>query len=605
MLPLVILLAVGLSAMTYGWLEPSRGTQGLGALRRSWLPFVCRAVAWAALGMLLADLSCAMRRNAGRPLVLLDASLSLGADSGRWQAAKDSATKWGEVMTFGDERARLDTVPSRGRSLLAPALHSAAASDRPIIVVSDGEIEDAGDLAPDLVARASVRLFPRRPGSDLAITLVEGPSRVTAGDSVPLEVTVRAYGTTVPASVSVAVMLGAKKLAEKDLRPTIDGESQVSLVVPSAALRPDENLLSIQLVGAGDAEPKDDTRLYLVTVTPTPGVVLLANPGDWDSRFLYRTLLDVAQLPVRGYLQVEPGRWRTYAKLAPVSTEEVRRAARHADLLIVKGDQTEARSSGARGLWLWPSGESGTAPVPGDWYLTAAPSSPIAGAFVGLPVDSFPPAIQITPMPADSAGWVALTAQNGRRGGERPVVIGRVRASRREVTVLADGLWRWAFRGGSSEEGYRSWVAATASWLLGGADSSTGHAKPVRNVVANQRPIIFEWLGGGAPSPLEVVLNGEGTTRRDTLRFDGGGHAAIWLPVGSYHYRLEGGGGGVVAVEEYSDEWLPRPAVLQERRAAVLAASSPSVARGWLWLFGLCLLGVAGEWLGRRRLGLR
>jgi len=243
--------------------------------------------------------------------------------------------------------------------------------------------------------------------------------------------------------------------------------------------------------------------------------------------------------------------------------------------------------------------------VPGDWYLTVAPISPLASAFVGLPVDSFPPAIQVTTIPTDSAGWVALTAQNGRRGAERPVVVGRAAAGRREVTVLADGLWRWAFRGGTSEEGYRSWVAATASWLLGGADSVTGHAKPVRNVVANQRPVIFEWLGGGTPSPLEVVWNGEGTTRRDTLKFDGGGHAAAWLPVGAYHYRLEGGGAGFVAVEQYSEEWLPRPVALQERRAAVLAASSPSRARGWLWLFGLCVLGLAGEWLGRRRLGLR
>jgi len=31
----------------------------------------------------------------------------------------------------------------------------------------------------------------------------------------------------------------------------------------------------------------------------------------------------------------------------------------------------------------------------------------------------------------------------------------------------------------------------------------------------------------------------------------------------------------------------------------------PLTARDWLWLFGLCILAFSGEWLARRRLGLR
>jgi hypothetical protein len=341
-------------------------------------------------------------------------------------------------------------------------------------------------------------------------------------------------------------------------------------------------------------------------VRPTPGVVLLANPGDWDSRSLYRALVDVAQLPVRGYIQIEPGRWRSYSDLAPVSAEDVRRAARRADLLILKGDQSEAKSSRARGLWLWPSEGSGITAIPGDWYVTPGSASPVAAAFTGLPMDSFPPALQVLPIEPDSTAWIALTAQNGRRGPERPIVIGHSTANRREVTVAADGLWRWAFRGGSSEQGYRSWVAATASWLLGAADSITGRARPVRPVVQNQRPVVFEWLGSGRPAPLEIVWSGETLSRQDTLKFDGSGRASVWLPPGSYRYRLEGGGAGLVAVEEYSDEWLPRPVGLSEQPAGtVLASQVPSRARGWVWLFALCVLGLAGEWLARRRLGFR
>lgn len=606
MIPVILAFGFLLSAVTYGWLEPARGQTGIAALRRVWIPFLCRAVAWCALGILLLDLSCAVPRPPERPLVLLDASLSLAADSGRWQEARDSAARWGEVRTFGDERALVDSVPTRGRSRLAPALRSAAASDRPILVVSDGEVEDVSDIPPDLLARTGVRLFPRRPGPDLAITSVEGPQRVTAGDSVPLDIVVHTFGAVPAEGAAVVVSLGDKVLAQRTVRPVPNGEARLRIALPPSALKPEINLLAIGLAGVHDAEARDDARLFIVTVTPTPGVVLLANPGDWDSRFLYRALLDVAQLPVRGYVRLEPGRWRSYTSLAAVGEEEVRRAAQKADLLILKGDQSAARTTGARGLWLWPSGENNTTVLPGDWYLTPGPSSPLAGAFTGLPVDSFPPAIQITPLLADSTGWVALTAQNGRRGLERPVVLGRVTGNRREVTVAADGLWRWAFRGGSSEQGYRSLVAATASWLLGGTDSLTGRARPIRPVVPNQRPVVFEWRGNGAPAPLEVVWDREGTVHRDTLRFDGTGQAAVWLPPGSYRYRLEGGGSGLVAVEQYSDEWLPRPVVLVPRaEGTILASASPSRARGWIWLFAVCILGLAGEWLARRRLGLR
>ncbi|HEV8125895.1 MAG TPA: hypothetical protein VGP80_16735 [Gemmatimonadales bacterium] len=600
---LIIGSALALAGLTYGWLESSPGSGLIATLWRNLVPFLGRTVAWAALGVLLADLSCAVRRNPGQPVVLLDASLSLAADSGRWKEARDSAGRWGEIRLFGDERATTDTTPSRGRSQLSAALEAAAASARPVVVVSDGEIEDLSDIPSDLLAHTSVRLFPRRPGMDLAVTGVTAPSRVTAGDSVPLEISVRAFGDSAPARARLQVRLGDRVLAEREVVPVRGGEVISRIGLASSGLRPEANLLSIALEGIQDAEPRDNARQVQVTVTPTPGVVLLGDPADWDSRFLYRTLLDVAQLPVRGYLRMEPGRWRNYADLSPVPTEQVRRAARGADLLIVKGDQAETRGSNARGLLHWPSGDASA--LAGDWYLSATPISPVAGAFVALPVDSFPPATQLSVMSPDSADWIALTAQNGRRGAERPVVSGGESRNRREMTISVDGLWRWAFRGGSSEQAYRSFVASSVSWLLGGADSATGQARPVRPVVTNGRPVVFEWLGANHPAPLEIVWGGDGGGRRDTLRFDGAGKAESWLPVGSYSYRLEGGGAGSVAVEEYSDEWLPRPVVLENREAATLAARGSSRARGWVWLFGLAIFGLGVEWLGRRRLGLR
>jgi hypothetical protein len=58
-------------------------------------------------------------------------------------------------------------------------------------------------------------------------------------------------------------------------------------------------------------------------------------------------------------------------------------------------------------------------------------------------------------------------------------------------------------------------------------------------------------------------------------------------------------------VEQYSDELLPRPMSLTAHRGRQQPPASRSAARDWLWLFGVCVLALSGEWLVRRRLGLR
>lgn len=595
---LVVLLAAGLAAFTYLRLER------LGP--RGWLPLVSRAIAWSAIGLLILNISCPVAGRPKRPLVLLDGSLSMDAPGGRWTEARDSALSTGDVRTFGDEGSSTDTTPTRGRSLLRPALTAAAASNRPVVVVTDGEIEDAGDIPPELLGRAAVQIFPRQPRGDIALVNVAGPSRVTAGDSIVLEVEARAVAGAGADSLEVEVLSGSKTVSSRRLRVSDGATGRSRLAFPSAAIGPGDHVLRVRLAGAGDEEPRTDTRLHLVTVAPTPGVVLLAAPADWDSRFLYHALRDVAQLPVRGYARLDGDRWRSMSDLSTVSAERVRQAALRADLLILKGDPGSlAEGSAARGIWRWPSGETGASPIPGDWYLSGAEVSPIAGAFLGQPVDSFPPATQLRQLQPGPGGWIGLTAQLGRRGAARPAVTGRQEGRVRSVSVAADGLWRWAFRGGASEQSYRTWVAATASWLLGGADSARGVASPIRPVVQSGRPLVFEWTGRGAAVASPVVWTGPEGPRADTLRFDGAGRAGVRLPAGQYRYRFAGGGGGTVAVEEYSDELLPSPTTLASRTARVPRPEGRTAARDWLWLFGICVLALSIEWLARRRLGLR
>ena len=291
------------------------------------------------------------------------------------------------------------------------------------------------------------------------------------------------------------------------------------------------------------------------------------------------------------------------ATMQAAAAAEVSRSAREADLLVLRGSGATAGTSRARGIWRWPGGEGTPGGLQGDWYLTAAAASPLAGAFVGLPVDSFPPAVQIVPTEPPADAWVALRAQLARRGAERAVVFGRDSGNRRELTVTADGLWRWAFRGGASGQAYRALAGSAVSWLLGGADSARGRARAVRRVVPNRRPVVFEWLGGGTPAPLPIALDGPGGARTDTLRFAGDGRAQLRLEPGVYTYRLQGGGNGTVAVEEYSDEWLPQPITLTPGEGTLAAPAGHTRARNWPWLFGLCILGPGGGMVAAAEVG--
>jgi hypothetical protein len=275
-------------------------------------------------------------------------------------------------------------------------------------------------------------------------------------------------------------------------------------------------------------------------------------------------------------------------------------------VLVIKGAAPEmVRESRARGIWQWPSGEGGETEIPGEWYAVATAASPVAGAFVGQPIDSFPPLLQITPIEPGAGEWVGIMAQLTRRGAERPVFTGEQTEGRRRVTTAADGFWRWAFRGGSSEQAYRGLVANTLSWLLGGADPQAPRARLLRPVVPNGRPLVYEWVARGDPVPMAIELTGDGGVQRDTLRFDGSRRALLWLSPGRYRYALEGGGVGLLAVDQWSEEWLPHPTQLAPRESPEIAQASITSTRQWIWLFGFMVVALSAEWLARRYLGLR
>jgi hypothetical protein len=596
---LALTAAVALAALAYLPLA------SLGSKR--WVPAAFRAAAVAVLALLLLDPLLPAGRKT-RPLVLLDVSLSLAAAGGQWARAVDTALGLGEVRLVGDDSPRTDTAPTRGTSRFAPAVRAAAAVGRPLVLVSDGELTDAYELDPSLLRGARVVVLPRDSVADVALTSFTGPDRAVLGDTVRFEVEIGVRGPAgAPRTDSLALVLavGRRVLLRRPLGPSPGPSRRVQLELPAAALGAGTHVLRVALVGGADAEPRDDARLRLVRVAATPGAVLLASPGDWDARFLHRALRDVADIPVRGFIRLGAA-WRRMEDLEPATEAEVTRAAQAADLLVLKGAAGQyAAGSRARGIVRWPSGADEASILPGDWYLGAAGVSPLGGLLAGIPAESLPPLQRMVEAPTSEAAWVGATAQAGRRGTPRPVLTGETRGRRREVVVRADGLWRWAFRGGASEQAYRSLVAGLATWLLAAPDSAVGAARPVQAVVQRGLPIRFAWAGGGAPGDVPVRLQSDSAEVVDTLAFDGAGRAELWLEPGIWRYTLGSGGGGVLAVEEYSDEWLPRPVML----AAASGGEPPSApgeplrTRWWPYLLGVLALGA--EWFSRRRLGLR
>ena len=556
------------------------------------------------------------------PLVLLDASLSMAGQGGGWRAALDTAralAHGGVIWRFGDRVTAFDTLPpADGASRLGPALAAAAARGGPVVVVTDGAITDAADLPPDLARGPRIVVVPRGPFFDAFVASVDGPRHVSAGDTIRLSVS---YGTAGPKEAgrgkregTLIVNLSGRRIASHRVVLPDSGVVSTDISLPASLFAPGASALEVRLEGASDSEPSDDARTFVLDVSPQPSVVLLAAPPDWETRFLARTLTDVARVPLRAFVAAEPGGstpWRDGATLAAVAAPEVARAVAAARLVIEAGEPaTLARfvppHKGA--VLLWPAArrqEGG-----GDWYVQPPGPSPLAAGLAGAAWDSLPPVTGLVELAPDSAAVVVLTARLGRRGAPRPLVVLSERDGRRRAVVAGAGLYRWAFRGGASAEAYRALMAGLVDWLLAEGAGSRERFVPVTYEVPNGLPLVWRWTGAGAPQDAALSLWEGGRERRDTLRFDAGGRAELRLAPGVYRYAAaappSAGGGerGLVAVEMYSDEWRPAgPALAPQAGLPAVRVVSGGLRDRW-WLFVLAVVALTAEWAWRRRQGL-
>ncbi|HWC74744.1 MAG TPA: hypothetical protein VG454_12485, partial [Gemmatimonadales bacterium] len=341
-----------------------------------------------------------------QPIVLLDASLSMTRS---WQAALDSvrpfARRRAVVWRFGRHVTAFDsTAPTDGASRLATALEAAAGRAGEVIVVTDGALDDAATIPPDLLRRPRVVLLSRAPVFDAYLASVEGIRHLTRADTVRLRVS---YGVAgIPGrgqgkrDGTIVVSVGDRRLTTQRVRLPDSGSVSTEITFPVSRIpSPGWSVLTVRLDGINDAEPRDDQRAFAIEVSLEPAAVIYASPPDWEARFLARTLSDVARMPVKMFVETEPGRWRDAASLAPVGTAELTRAGESARLVVLAGDPDRSRAfigarktAPARLVWL-------TNGQPGDWYVERPPSSPLTATLAGIDWDSLPPATAAGPAP--------------------------------------------------------------------------------------------------------------------------------------------------------------------------------------------------------------
>jgi hypothetical protein len=553
----------------------------------------------------------------GQPLVLLDASLSMGGLPGetRWPSALDTAralAHGGIVWRFGAAVASFDSgPPGDGASRLRPAVEAGAARGGELTVVTDGAISDLDAVPADLRRRPRIVVLPRAPFRDAFVASVEGSRHVAAGDTLRLAVTFGTAGPTPPGRADerprLEIRLGERVLAGRAVTLPDSGVVSAELELAASRLPPGWSALQVGLAGARDVEPRDDARAIVVEVGPQPAAVVLAAPPDWDARFFARTLTDVARVPLRSFVEPgDSGGWRDGATLAPVGDAAVQRAVDSARLVVLAGSPerlSRVRVPPRAALVVWPT--VGRPSRDGDWYVDPPPASPIAGPLAGVRWDSLPPVVSLAPMALDSTAITVLTARLARRGSPEPVVVLGERGGRRQASIAGQGLYRWSFRGGAAAEAYRALVAGVADWLLAPAAAGRERAVPTSHETPQGLPLVWRWTGAAPAQPLVADLQSSAGALVDTLRFDVRGQAEQRLPPGVYRYALRGGRErGVVVVEEYSDEWRPAVPVVGTQDGT---PSSRREAVGWRdrwWLYVLAVAAFAAEWAWRRRQGL-
>jgi hypothetical protein len=599
----VILLAIALGLLVAG---VQYGRSALGARM---LPLaLLRALAGAIVAAVLLDVPVG-RAHLPPPEVALDASMSwLRAAPGcqAWRAALDSADRigTGKWFRFGDS-LRADMTrgePADHASSLRSVADRAAGTGRPFVVITDGELDDA-DLLSTLPRGSRVVVMACPKLADVAVSNLEAPRTLLAGDSVSARITLVAGGAGAPAA-RVELRLDEALVASSDV-PALAPYAELPLElhgIASGAAR--ASALRASVRAPGDREPRNDTLAVAVDVSRAAAAVFASTAPDYDAREAVAALRSVTSLPTRAFYRVAPGMWRTDGAMARVPEADVASALRAAPLAVIHGDTAlfgapRAMTRGSLLLFAPPAANQG------EWYASAAPPSPLAAVLASLPFDSLPP-LDVSPA-LPRASWQGLVTHRGGAPQDTRAALAGWDAPRRIAVLGAGGFWRWRFRGGVRAEAYDAFFGSLYDWLVEGRADRRA-AMPANAVIRAGQPIRWR-RGATADSVVHLTITRRSATGRVysvLLHFPDTTTIAESPPLvaGTYDVQMEGG--RALLPVNVSRELLPHRATVRNGAVggASVAGEAPT-ARDFNWLLAVAVVLLCAEWLLRRRAGLR
>ncbi len=591
--------AAWVGALLLGLLATALG-YGRDALRGpTRLPAALRALAVTLLALVALDAAIGPPTTP-TPIVALDASASMAArDGARWRAARDTAAAIpaDRRLLVGDS-VRTGTPPERPVALasrVADAVRQAAADARPLVLVTDGELDDAESLI-EAPPGSRVVIVPGTERADLAVADLEAPAAVTPGDTVPVAVRVVARGARV--GVSLRLELDGRPVAERPV-PAIpsDGDARLDFAVPVPVGAPVARLAAVLVQPAVDAVPANDTVAVAIPRDRVARVAVVSTAPDADARDLVAVVRESAGVPVRAWYRVAPGRWVADGTLAEAAEADVRDAVRTASLVVLHGDTAWAgppATLAARALLLVvPPGEGAR-----DAYLRPAPDSPLQPALAALALDSLPPLLVGAGVVGGATALAVAPAPDARAG--TPILRVDDAAPRRAILAAA-GWSRWRRRGGAAGAAFQALLGAPLDWLVAARPRSAAPVPP-SGVLRAGVPLRFA-RGSADTATLDLVRDGDRRAVRVPLDLRAGVAESPPLDVGTWRGRV--GGAPVTLVVNAPGELLPRAATVRAGAIGGPVEARRRGARTIGWLYLAAALALAAEWLSRRRAGLR
>jgi hypothetical protein len=598
MSPWLLALGAGIvvAVIQYGWRELRGGSISI-------LAAVLRVLAVAIIVALLLDAPAARAKPVATWGALYASALMPRGVSTVLLASRDSIRRIGaeSVFVFGDSVRRLADAssPTDQASLLRPVVERAIGAGHPLVVLTDGELDDP-DAARQLPAGSRVVVVKHTIQQDLAVASLDVPRAIVSGDTVEIKVGVSA-GSGGARAGSMAVSFEGKPVATSqiDSLPAF-GERSISIKARLEGAT-GATLLRAIVSSAADAEHRNDTLTVAVDVSRAASAVFVSTSPDFDARYALAVLRGALGIPTRGFFRVAPGQWRVEGALTPISEADVRQAVKEAPVAIIHGDT--AAFGPPRSVTLGPLALIVTTATEGEWYPSAAPASPLAPALAGLVWDSLPP-VGIATTPPNGA-WEGVIARRGRGDERKPILVG-IDEPRRVAIVAASGLWRWRFRGGVASDAFTALWGSIFDWLAA-ERADRRAAVPDERLLRAGDPVRWR-RGSAADSVVAVTVRQRGATRVDsmTLRFSSGTNMVETPALAAGIYDITTRGGSAVLSVNPSREWLPRtPDVSAAGVRGLVSADAAPRLRGAGWAYALAILFLCAEWVLRRRQGMR